>query len=677
MKAPFYLTLIIQLLCQSIVNTSYAAEKNAETPDVLDLNIEDLVNVKVTSVSKKAQALSDAPAAIFVISHDDIKRSGVTSVPEALRMAPGIEVARINANKWAISARGFNGSIANKLLVLIDGRSVYTPAFSGVYWDSQDVMLEDVERIEVIRGPGATLWGANAVNGVINIISKRSEDTQGGLLSAGGGSKETGFGAFRYGTKLGKDTTARAYAKGFQRDEFKTPQGLNAGDDWNKQQGGFRMDSQLSSKDDLTVQGDIYQGSQHQSIVVPTVAAPHHQPINDTINISGGNIVSRLHHSFSTTSEYSLQLYFDHYSRQEYIEAEQRDTFDVDFQHNFAWGNRQNLIWGLDYRMTHDNFKDTQMTKLLPSSRGTQLFSGFIQDEIMLIEDKLWFTIGSKFEHNDYTGFEGQPTARIMWAPKAGHRLWGAISRSVRTPARAEHDVSIYQRSELVTDPRTTSPISVNVTMNGNKNYVSEEELAFELGYRFTLANKASLDLTAFYNDYNNLSSAQRGNSTYTLGLSEVTVFQNFSFANQGKGHTYGIEAAGVWQMNDWWRWDINYSFLQTKFEPRADSQHAISPTHKASIRAGINPIQNVTMDFWLRYTGSALAISPSKQTEQKIDGYTTMDVRFGWQVHPAVELSITGQNLLDNQHTEYLEETFVIPTKIPRGVYGQITWQF
>ncbi|MEQ1528954.1 MAG: TonB-dependent receptor, partial [Methylococcales bacterium] len=454
MKRDCYLVLLVSLVCQICWAEPNTTSSAAETPEVLDLNIEDLVNVQVTSVSQKAQALSDAPAAVFVISNEDIKRSGVTSIPEALRMAPGVDVARINANKWAISARGFNGSIANKLLVLIDGRSVYTPAFSGVYWDSQDVMLEDVDRIEIIRGPGATLWGANAVNGVINVITKHSEDTQGGLLTAGGGTKETGFGAFRYGAKLGKDTSVRAYIKGFQRDEFKTPEGLNAGDDWHKQQGGFRIDSRLSMQDDVTLQGDIYQGGLHQSITTPTYQPPYQQALSDTIHISGGNITTRLHHNFSSTSDYILQFYFDHYKRQEFIETEERDTLDLDFQHNFAFGKRHNLIWGLDYRYTYDNFATTSLVKLNPSRRGTQLFSAFIQDEIMLIDDTLWFTLGSKFEHNDYTGFEGQPTARLMWAPHTGHRFWASVSRSVRTPARAEHDVSIHQRTQLVSDPR-------------------------------------------------------------------------------------------------------------------------------------------------------------------------------------------------------------------------------
>ena len=651
----------------------------ADSPEseVLDLNIEDLVNVQVTSVSKKAQALSDAPAAIFVISNEDIKRSGATSIPEVLRMAPGIEVARINANKWAVSARGFNGSIANKLLVLIDGRSVYTPAFSGVYWDSQDVMMEDVERIEVIRGPGATLWGANAVNGVINIISKHSENTQGGLLAAGGGNKETGFGVFRYGAKLGKDTSARAYVKGFQRDEFKTPTGLNAGDDWNKQQGGFRIDSRLSDQDDVTLQGDLYQGGIHQSLITPTVLAPYSQAINDTINISGGNVTSRLHHSFSSTSDYTLQFYFDHYKRQEFFEAETRDTLDLDFQHSFALGQSQNIIWGLDYRYLRDSFANTSLTRLNPSSRGTQLFSGFIQDEIMLIDDVLWFTLGSKFEHNDYTGFEGQPTARLMWAPRSGHRVWASVSRSVRTPARAEHDVNIHQYTKLVSDPRLPSAIPVVVRVNGNDKYVSEEQLAFELGYRLTFANKFSLDLTTFYNDYDKLRGTQLGTPEVSGTFPALTVTQPAYFNNSSKGSTYGFEAAAVWQMADWWRWDVSYSFLKTHIDSNGYAQNPTSPVHKTSIRAGLTPVKDVNLDFWLRYTGSAQAIAPRFANELKIDDYVTLDVRLGWQLHPSIELSITGQNLLDDHHLEYVEEAFVIPTEIPRAVYGKLSWQF
>lgn len=381
-----------------------------------------------------------------MISQNDIQRIGATSIPEALRLAPGIDVARIDANKWAVSARGFNGRFANKLLVLIDGRNAYTRAFAGVYWENQDVMLEDVERIEVIRGPGATLWGANAVNGVINIITKHSADTQGGLLVAGAGNQEQGFGAFRYGGELNKNTTARAYVKGFKVNENTNEMGANAGDDWGKVQSGFRMDSQATPNDAITLQGDAYYSNINQYSIVPQTAAPYQNSFNEDIESFGGNLLVRHQHTFSSTSDYSLQVYYDFYQRDEFYLKETRHSLDIDFQHRFALLGWNDIVWGVGYRYNHDDFRSSYITTLTPPSRNDQLFSAFIQDEITLIDNTLWLTLGSKFEHNDYSGFEAQPTARLMWAPHYQHRLWASISRAVRTPSRAEQNMNLLQR---------------------------------------------------------------------------------------------------------------------------------------------------------------------------------------------------------------------------------------
>jgi len=309
-----------------VVSYSHAHHASADSEELMNLSVEDLLNVEVISTAKKAKSLNDSPAAIFVITGEDIKRIGATSIPEALRLAPGLDVARIDSNKWAVTARGFNGRFANKLLVLIDGRSVYTRAFAGVYWENQDVMLEDVERIEVIRGPGATLWGANAVNGVINIITKHSSDTQGGLFAASGGNEEQGSGAFRYGGKLGEDTAARVYVMGFNRDENSNISGGNAGDDWSKVQGGFRLDSQLTPSDSLTIQGDIYQSSINQFTTEFQVSPPYRIDLDETIDSYGGNIIVRNQHTFSLTSDYSLQVYYDFYERDEAFLKESRQV---------------------------------------------------------------------------------------------------------------------------------------------------------------------------------------------------------------------------------------------------------------------------------------------------------------------------------------------------------------
>ena len=666
--------------CLSLPYTVETKAENLEHKDITELDMKDLLNVQVTSVSKKAQALSDAPSAIYVISQEDIRRSGVTSIPEALRMAPGIDVARINSSKWAITSRGFNGTNANKLLVLIDGRAVYTPAFSGVYWDAQDVLLEDVDRIEVIRGPGATLWGSNAVNGVINVITKRVEETQGALVSAGGGTLETGFGSARYGAKLAEDTYGRAYVKGFVRDSFKPAEGTEkSGDNWDRVQGGFRVDSRLSNQDELTLQGDAYQSRLNQRVSIPIFTRPYRQLVYDTGYNEGWNFLSKLTHNFSSTSQYVLQFYYDHTKRKESLIEQSLDTLDIDFQHNFELMDNHNFIWGLGYRTNLDKFINNENVSLTPSKRNTQLFSAFLQDEISLIENKLWLNIGSKFEHNDFTGFEGQPSARLLWAPTSRQRLWAAFSRSVRTPSRAEHNVQVHR--SVFDNPNTPTgfpPVAISV--NGNPSYRAEVQLAYELGYRLALTEKASLDFTAFYNEYNQLRSVAPGRLKLEGFPPQIHFDQPLLFNNKAKAKTYGFEAASVWQMTDWWRWEANYSFLQTRIYDSIESIKPKSPQHKINFRSLINPIDNIDLDFWFRYTGNATAIKPTvgfASASQAIKDYFTFDIRLAWRPKPGLELSLTGQNLFADKHLEYTDEISALPTVIPRSVYGKISLEF
>jgi iron complex outermembrane receptor protein len=678
---------VIRLNVLALLGLFFSSLLTAAPAPVTDLSIEDLVkmqvpaattkeqikkkmlNVNVSSVSKASQPLSNAAAAVFVIDNEMIKRSGVTSVPEALRMAPGIDVARINNSKWAVTARGFNGRFANKLLVLIDGRSVYTPDFSGVYWGAQDIMLEDVDRIEIIRGPGATLWGANAMNGVINIITKHTEDTQGGLLTAGGGSKETGFAALRYGGKLAEDTFGRAYVKGFLRDEFSPEKPSSGNADWNQFQGGFRFDSTLSTQNNLMVQGNAYTGAPKQTL--ETFASK--VPINDAVTTTGWNVSSRFNHSFSSTADYSLQFYYDHNQRQEYSIHNERDTLDLDFQNTFALGEQQSLIWGLGYRYSEDAFKDQSLVIMRPNARNTQLYSAFAQDEISFLDNALLLTLGSKFEHNDYTGFEVQPTARLMWTPTTGHKLWASISRAVRTPSRAEANSQFLILVVPPASEKNPFPYPINVMALGNPAFKAEQQLSYELGYRLTFNNNVSWDITAFYNDYHSLRSTTYDKLVFRDGAIEQPV----TFNNISNGNTYGFEMSGVWQMIDWWRWDLSYSLLKTQINNIDDYQAAISPEHIASLRAALNPADKVNLDFWLRYAGAAKTVNPLARQELTVNSYVTLDVRLAWQPVHNLELSVTGQNLLEKQHFEYFDESYALPAGVPRAIYGKISWQF
>ena len=398
--------------------------------DLAEISLDELVNLKVTSVSKKPENLSHAPAAITVITGEDIRRSGATTIAEALRLAPGLEVARQDSVSWAISSRGFNDIFANKLLVLVDGRSVYTPLFSGVYWDVQDTLLEDIDRIEVIRGPGAALWGANAVNGVINITTKTAKETQGGLVTGGGGTEERGFGSVRYGGKINDQSWYRVYAKYFNRDDSAMPAGGPAGDEWDGLRGGFRVDWEHSPPNLLTLQGDIYSGTEHQRYALATPTPPYSSLQPQKIQVAGGNLLGRWTHTFNEDADLRFQTYYDRTQRELEIFKEDRDTFDLDLQLHHPFGERQDIVWGLGYRHTDSyNLKSNFNLSFVPTDRKTEEYSALVQDEISLVRDRLRLTIGSKFEHNDYTGFEIQPSGRLLWTPHPRHSAWASISR--------------------------------------------------------------------------------------------------------------------------------------------------------------------------------------------------------------------------------------------------------
>ena len=675
--------LAIMLLC-SISGGAKAAA--IAFTDLTELSLEELMNIEITSVSKKPERLADAMAAVFVITQEDIRHSGVTSIPEALRMAPGINVARIDSNKWAITSRGFNGRFANKLLVLIDGRSVYTPSFSGVHWEVQDTFMEDVDRIEGIRGPGATLWGANAVNGVINIITKHAADTQGGLIAIGAGTEERGFGGVRYGTDISETTYGRVYVKGFKRDEFVHTAGDDAGDDWDMLSGGFRLDSLLYDRNSVTVQGDIYHGNMNQTLNLPTLLEPFFNKIvEDKVEVEGWNLLTRWQHTLSPTSDFTLQVYYDRTDRDEFVYGEIRDTLDIDLQHQFTAYERHEVIWGLGYRYTHDGFRNSEILRLDPNSRSDELFSAFVQDKITLMEDCLWLTIGSKFERNDYTGYEIQPNARLFWEPHTDHKLWASIGRAMRTPSRAEDNI-YFINAAYPTGSLPPLIEGVAVTFIGDRNYESEELLAYELGYRFVPANTLSLDMSVFYNDYDNLRSPEVETRVFHVHSQYPYVEQQLRFDNELKGKTYGLELAAVLQAADWWRWDLAYSYLWIDIDTRdkADEIHNNDgPQHQVSLRSTVNFSKDLDIDFWFRYVDDVKALDASQldattMSRTEIDSYLTLDIRLAWRPDDEVEIALVGQNLLDNEHPEYVQESFApLPTEVERGVYGKVTWRF
>ncbi len=642
--------------------------------DFFDMDIAQLMQITITSVAKKPQNLSDSAAAVFVITQDDIHRSGVTSIPEALRMAPGLQVARVDSNKWAITSRGFAGNFANKLLVMIDGRTVYSPAFSGVYWDAQDTMLEDIDRIEVIRGPGATVWGANAVNGVVNIITKKAGDTQGGLVTLGGGTHDQVLTGLRYGTAIGEDTHGRAYIKYHKQDSFELHDtGKDANDDWDSLRTGFRLDGEQVGKNFWTLQGDFYSNDENQTLdPFWTPNPPYMSVANDDFETSGWNILGRFQKQVSQTSSWTIQAYYDYTNRDEEIMEQTHRTIDLDLQYQSQLGARNNLVIGLGYRSVDADFDNTFQVSVDPANRSENLYSGFVQDEIMLAPDRLWLTLGAKWEHNDFTGHEFQPSGRLLWKASDKQTVWAAVSKAVRTPSQFEES-GIITMAVIPTIP----PDTMKLTLAGSEEYDSEDLIAYEAGYRWLALANVSVDVAIFYNDYDNLQ---------TTDPVSPQVFTELAFSNKMFGSTYGLELASDWKAASWMKFEFGYTYLGFDLEVEANSissnlgeiTESVSPQHQFSIQSAININKDLQLNLWARYIDSLKASKDMLSiNEMSVDAYLTLDANVSWRPVENLELMLVGQNLLNSSHLEYVSEFSTPMTEIERSVYGKMTYHF
>ena len=663
-------------LAAMVLVANLGAQGQQRVPDVTTLSMEDLMNMQVTSVSKRTQKVADAAAAVFVITQEDIRRSGATSIPDALRLVPGLEVARIDQNKWAIASRGFNGRFDNKLLVLIDGRSVYTPLFSGVYWNVQDVMLEDIDRIEVIRGPGATLWGANAVNGVINIISKKAKDTQSAVVTAGAGTEERGSGSVRYGSKIG-NTSYRAYGKYFNWGPSVYPSGTIAHDGWDALRGGFRADWTPAGANSLTLQGDIYRSKYGETLTVPSLTSPYSSTFPNNGNYSGANILGRWNHS-SEGSSMSLQMYYDNTTiADNSLFVDHQNIFDMDFQHGFRVGDSQQFVWGLGYRSIRDRNDPSFSVSLRPNQLTLNHFSAFIQDEISLVDNRLRLTFGSKFEHNDFTGFEVQPNARLLWTLTPNQSVWTAVSRAVRTPALTEEGLRLNSAVVPPATPANPTPFPAVVAVFGSHQFQSEDLLAYEVGYRVQATNSFSADIATFYNNYSNLRTAEPGAPFLEGSPAPTDIVIPFVAANKMSGGTYGVELFADWRVAPKWRLVGSYSYLQMdirknsdSLDPTPDSPNGSSPRHQWYLRSSIDLPKHFEHDTTLRFVDHLPSLN--------IPSYYSLDSHLGWRPVSTVEFSIGGQNLLDNHHLEFIPDFInTAPTEVKRTVYGSITVRF
>jgi iron complex outermembrane receptor protein len=658
---------------ESSSDSDQTTSSNASTSSLSDLGLEDLMNIEVTTVSRQESTIGQSPAAVFVITQEMIRRSGATTIPELFRMVPGLNVARLSGNNWAVSSRGFNGNLADKLLVQVDGRTVYNPVFSGVYWDTVDYPLEDIERIEVIRGPGASVWGANAVNGIINIITKTAEDTQGTLIKAGAGNQERALGVLRYGAKGGKDWSYRVYTKGIERNaEYSAGSDSDAHDAWKHGQGGFRIDRQASSRDTMTLQGDYYR-SDAQGTNVKSLLTPPFSFVNrDTERSNGQNLLFRWSREKDKERGSQLQAYYDRFQRESangYLGFEAQ-TFDVDFQHRMPLSKRHKFIYGFGYRMVDFSFRDSipdnGFSANFPDHQSTtHLLSAFAQDEFTLKPDKLTFTLGSKFEHNSFTGFEIEPTARLLWTPSKRQSAWAAVSRAVRTPNFIERGINFAQ----VTGP------GIALVLVASPDFDSETVKAYELGYRAQLTDRFSLDSSLFYNDYDNLKAIDAG--TPTIGPPPGVLIIPLLSTNQMSGHTYGLEVAATWQKSARWQLYAAYSCLNMNLHPSSainpnlrvtdDAAEGQSPRHQLYLRSSWDLSDKLQFDVDGRY------VSRLTRTASPVASYAEMDLRLGWKPHgdDSLEFSVVGQNLLHDHHDE-----FGSGVEIRRGIYGAITYR-
>lgn len=638
---------LLLLIPFAMVGTLATAQESFTPDELKKLSVDQLMNIEVTSVSRRSEKLAEVPSAIQVVTGEAIARSTATNIADALRLAPNLQVAQFNSFAWMISARGFNSIFANKLLVMIDGRSVYTPLFGGVYWDVQNVLMEDIDRIEVISGPGGTMWGANAVNGVINIVTRHTRDTQGLYVSAAGGTLLKNHAAIRYGGKMGDKLSYRVFVQRADRDHTLLEDGSANRDSWAVSQTGMRIDWDPSERSDLTIQSNFYMGE------AMTNGGP---PPGDTLSSTydGQNALAKWTYSFSPQSEIVIQGYYDRTWRRDPPStiSDELVTYDLDIQHRFQMGAAHNMLWGVEYSNRNDHSSNsTELAGFVPPDRNLDLYSAFIQDEITVVPERVKFTIGSKLLHNVYTGFEIQPSARWTWLPAAGHAVWAAVSRAVRTPSRFDVDYRI---------PVFDLPPDIP-HVAGGPNFESEKVIAYEAGYRVMPSASLTLSLALFYNRYDDLYSVE------TVPGTAVVEIQNGM-----EGNSRGIELSGIWEVADRLRVRGGYTYFDKTI--RNKPGHNFDPSY-----AGYDPnhqfvlhfLSDLPGNFQADLVGRFVGRLPESQIVglSEVPAYFNLNARLAW-TYRKLELSVNGQNLLGETNQEYGTN------KIPRNIYGKIALQ-
>ena len=701
---------VFLLLLWSVSSPGQAQTPASSGNDIANKSIEELMNIDVTSVSRKEQKLSKAPAAVYVITQQAIERSGANTIPDLLRMVPGVQVAQVEADRWAISVRGFNDIYSNKVLVLVDGRTVYTPSFSGVYWDQLDVPLDTIERIEVVRGPGGTVWGANAVNGVISIITKSSKDTLRTSVSARADIGQTNDYEARYGGSIGSEFSYRAFGHYSSFASLTTPNGFSGNDAWRMRHAGFRADWNRSSANTFMLEGGLFDTNGGQSVLAPSNLISGISP--GKLTNSGADILAQWTHRYSGASDSSLRVYDTNYLRHDTGITEKLNVLDFDYQHHLLIGSKNDVVWGAGYRYTSDNIgspvdNSRMLSKIgyaalfRPPAKDYSLFSTFLQDEIHVTEN-LSLTVGSKFEHNAFSGFEYEPSARLAWTPTGAQTVWLSASKAVRQPSR--FDTGLYVGFPSIP---LAPGLTVAQNLSGNPNFKAEQLFDYEAGYRIAPSSRLLVDLAAYYSFYNNLESAQLTKPEFTAGPDGLLITLPLTFGNSYKAQNYGSEidvtlnAASRWKLVGSYSWlkmnvytgasgtaaalqsftsnpvtsALPAVFLQSLlqglngFAVGTNSIGGTSPHHQFGIQSYLDLTSKLTFDNSLYFVAGL----PAKG----IPAYARLDSRLGWKVRKGIEASIVGQNLASPHHLEFGNVEQAIATEVDRTVFGKIVWTF
>ncbi len=655
------------------------SESNSEIDALLDMSVEELMEQSVSIATKSEKPLSKTAAPVFVISADDIRRSGAANIPESLRMAPGVQVIQINPHDWNVSIRGFNDQRANRFLVLVDGRSISTNLSSGTFWrDLQSIPMESIEKIEIIRGAGGTIWGVNAMNGVINITTRSALTTKNAQLTAGSGTAQQGFGRFDYTKKITDDASVRGYGTYFNVADAKGDKNYsgNSGSGWTN---GARFD--WNNKQDDTVMADAsWTESNKETGALTLLKLPYTQAINsEPYNHQNGHFLTKWDHYLNAKNRWAIRAFYEYTNAKDFQLQMKSDVFDIDFTHYFSVDERNNVTWGGGYKRTNNDVGNSTMITINPAVLSSNIYNGFVQDEMALDNDKRWlFTFGSKFSYYSQTRFEVEPTGSLSWHINDKNTLWSSVSHAVRVPGPGQTSNASYLfYDHLQNVGGTQLPVMVQIT--GKSGIDAENATMYQMGWRSAFNRGLTADTTLFYSQYDSiLGITSMGLPTINNSLGIPAIISSWRSENNLNAQSYGAELSVNWQTTEWWRNYLSYAFINIDVKPSsanvydANRNEKSTPQHQASLRTNFNVTHDIDFDFWWRYTGSTVA------NKRPINDYFNTDMRVAWRPMKGLELSVIGQNLIQTQHLEY-QGDFLQPqaTYVSRGVYAKFNWQF